>query len=113
MQQNFNIGVIGNGSWATALIKILTDNGHKVNWWIRNETSIEHIKKRRHNPKYLSSAYFDISLLSLFNNVQDVVNASDLLVMAVPSAYIQQVLEGIDKTSLKNKRILSAIKGLV
>jgi glycerol-3-phosphate dehydrogenase (NAD(P)+) len=113
MQQNFNIGVIGNGSWATALIKILTDNGHKVNWWIRNETSIEHIKKRRHNPNYLSSAYFDISLLSLFNNVQDVVNASDLLVMAVPSAYIQQVLEGIDKTLLKNKKILSAIKGLV
>lgn len=113
MQTNFNIGVIGNGSWATALIKILTDNGHKVNWWIRNETSIEHIKKRRHNPNYLPSAYFDISLLSLHHDVQDVVDGSDLIVMAVPSAYIQQVLEGVNKTSLKNKRILSAIKGLV
>lgn len=91
----------------------MTDNGHKVNWWIRNPNSIEHLKKRRHNPNYLSSAYFDISLLNLQNDVQTVVNESDLLVVAVPSAYIKGVLDQIDKTSLKNKKILSAIKGLV
>jgi glycerol-3-phosphate dehydrogenase (NAD(P)+) len=108
-----NIGVIGNGSWATALVKMLTDNHHSVNWWIRNEKSIEHIKKRRHNPNYLSSAYFDVSLLNLFNDVQSVVDHSDLLVLAVPSAYIQNVLEQVDKETLKNKKILSAIKGLI
>lgn len=113
LKQQYTLGVIGNGSWATALVKILTDNGQKVNWWIRNEQSIEHIKKRRHNPHYLPSANFDISLLNLSHDVQTVIEASDLLVMAVPSAFIKQVLEEVEISSLKDKKILSAIKGLV
>jgi len=110
---NFKIGVIGNGSWATALVKILSDNKHEVNWWVRNTNSIEAIKKRRHNPNYLSSAYLDVSLLHLHDDVKTVVGQSDLLVLAVPSAYIQGALEQLNKDSLKNKKILSAIKGLV
>lgn len=110
---DLRIGVIGNGSWATALVKILTDNKHEVNWWIRNSSSIESIKKRRHNPNYLPSAYLDISLLHLYDDVRTVVAQSDLLVLAVPSAYIQGALEQLDKDSLKNRKILSAIKGLV
>jgi glycerol-3-phosphate dehydrogenase (NAD(P)+) len=113
MDRSFNIGVIGNGSWATALVKVLTDNGHKINWWIRNTASIEYIKRRKHNPNYLSSAYFDIALLNMSEDVKEVVNSSDLIVMAVPSAFILEVLEKIDKGSLQNKKILSAIKGLV
>ena len=107
------IGVIGNGSWATALVKILTDNQHAVNWWIRKASSIEYIMKRRHNPNYLPSAYFDISLLHPNENVQEVVAASDLLVLAVPSAYIREVLAQLAPGQLKGKKILSAIKGLV
>lgn len=110
---NYKIGVIGNGSWATALVKILTDNRNEVNWWVRNSNSIESIKKRRHNPNYLSSAYLDVSLLHLYDDVKTVVEQSELLVLAVPSAYIQGALEQLDKNSLKNKRILSAIKGLI
>src|SRR5215213_3196221 len=113
MTKNFNIGVIGNGSWATALVKILTDNQHSVNWWIRNNASIEHIKRRRHNPNYLPSAYFDVSLLNLSDDVRKVVEMSDLLVLAVPSAYIQAVLEQVDAELLKGKQVLSAIKGLI
>src|SRR5688572_20764545 len=113
MEEKYKIGVIGNGSWATALVKILTDNHHKVNWWIRNSTSIEHIKRRRHNPNYLSSAYFDTSLLNLLEDVNEVVRSSELLILAVPSAYIQGVLEQLNKKSLDDKKILSAIKGLV
>src|SRR6476659_5251358 len=94
---NFNIGVIGNGSWATALVKILTDNQHPVNWWIRNASSIDYIKKRQHNPHYLHSAYFDVSLLHLDNEVSKVVERSDLLVLAVPSAYLQETLTTLDK----------------
>jgi glycerol-3-phosphate dehydrogenase (NAD(P)+) len=109
----FKIGVIGNGSWATALVKIITDGGRPVNWWIRNGDSIEYIKRRRHNPNYLNSAYFDVSLLNMSDEVQTVVDASDLLVIAVPSAYIEGVLSNIAQGSLKNKKILSAIKGLV
>jgi len=113
MNENLRIGVIGNGSWATALVKILTDNHHRVNWWIRNAGSIDAIKRRRHNPNYLPSAYFNVSLLDLFNDVKDVADRSDLLVLAVPSAYIQSALESLDSEGLKEKKILSAIKGLI
>jgi glycerol-3-phosphate dehydrogenase (NAD(P)+) len=107
------IGVIGNGSWGTALVKIITDGGQPVNWWIRNSTSIDYIQRRNHNPNYLHSAYFDVSLLHMSSDVQQVVDGSDLLVFAVPSAYAEEVLAAIDKDSLKDKKILSAIKGLI
>lgn len=108
-----NIGVIGNGSWATALVKIITDGGRPVHWWVRNAASIEYIQRRRHNPNYLHSAHFDTALLRMSNNAQTVVDASDLVVLAVPSAYIQEVLGGLKEGSLRGKKILSAIKGLV
>lgn len=109
----FKIGVIGNGSWATALVKMITDGGLPVNWWIRKQESIDYIKKRKHNPNYLHSASFDVSLLNMNKDVQVIVDASDLLVIGVPSAYIEEVLQKVDKNSLKDKKILSAIKGLI
>jgi glycerol-3-phosphate dehydrogenase (NAD(P)+) len=111
--ETFKIGVIGNGSWATALVKIITDGGLPVNWWIRNATSIDYIRRRKHNPNYLHSASFNVSLLNMDNDVQTIVDASNLLIMAVPSAYIEEVLANIKKGSLKDKKILSAIKGLI
>ena len=109
----FSIGVIGSGSWGTALVKIITDNGQRVNWWMRNSISIDYIRRRKHNPNYLHSAYFDTSLLNMETDIQQVVDASDLLVIAVPSTYILEVLEKVSRESLKGKKILSAIKGLV
>jgi len=113
MDKKLTIGVIGNGSWATALVKMLTDNEHKVNWWIRNSRSIEHIRKRRHNPNYLSSVFFDSSLLELNEDVKNIVRNSDLLVLGVPSAYIESVLQQLGPKDLEGKLILSAIKGLI
>lgn len=109
----FKIGVIGNGSWATALVKIITDGGRPVNWWVRNTASIDYIRRRRHNPNYLHSASFDVSLLNMNANVSDVVAASDLLVLAVPSAYVVDVLMQLSPEALQEKKILSAIKGLI
>ena len=109
----YRFGIIGGGSWATALVKILTDNNQEVNWWIRNSPIIEQIKKRGHNPYYLSSAYFDVSLLSMSDDINQVIDQSDILVLAVPSAYIKQVLSNVPASALKNKKILSAIKGLI
>lgn len=111
--EGFSIGVIGNGSWGTALVKILTDNGQQVAWWMRKTSTIEYIQRRHHNPDYLHSAYFDVSKLNMSDDIQKIVDESDLLVIAVPSAYVESVLAGIDSTSLKDKKILSAIKGLV
>jgi glycerol-3-phosphate dehydrogenase (NAD(P)+) len=106
-------GVIGSGSWATALAKILTDNKNSVSWWIRNESAIKHMQARHHNPQYLPSVYFDTSLLSLSPDVREVVEASDCLVMAVPSAYAAATLEVLDKKALDGKLVLSAIKGIL
>jgi len=106
-------GVIGSGSWATALAKILTDNRNPIGWWVRNEAIIRHLKARHHNPQYLSSVYFDTGLLNLSGSVSDVVAASDCLVMAVPSAYIAATLEGLDRKALRGKKVLSAIKGIL
>jgi glycerol-3-phosphate dehydrogenase (NAD(P)+) len=106
-------GVIGSGSWATALAKVLTDNGHSIGWWIRNELAIKHMRARHHNPQYLPSVYFDTNLLSLSVDVREVVDTSDCLVVAVPSAYAAATLEVLDRTALEGKLVLSAIKGIL
>jgi glycerol-3-phosphate dehydrogenase (NAD(P)+) len=108
-----HFGVIGSGSWATALAKILTDNGHAIHWWIRNPASIAHLRTRHHNPQYLSSVYFDTSLLTLSDNAAEVVGAADCLVFAVPSAYTTEMLHPLDPNAFKGKKILSAIKGIL
>ena len=97
-------GIIGSGSWATALAKILTDNGHSINWWIRNAETISQIKKRRHNPHYLNSAYFDTSLLSLENDIKKVIDDSDIVIIAVPSAFIEDTLASLDRNAFENKK---------
>lgn len=106
-------GIIGSGSWATALAKILTDSGHSINWWIRNAETISQIKKRRHNPHYLNSAYFDTSLLSLENDIKKVIDDSDIVIIAVPSAFIEDTLASLDRNVFENKKIVSAIKGII
>ncbi|HEX7904368.1 MAG TPA: NAD(P)H-dependent glycerol-3-phosphate dehydrogenase [Chitinophagaceae bacterium] len=106
-------GIIGSGSWATALAKVLTDKGHAINWWIRNADTISYIEKRKHNPHYLSSANFDVSLLTMSPHIATVIKNSDVLVAAVPSAYIQQSLASLTEEDWKGKKVVSAIKGLL
>jgi Glycerol-3-phosphate dehydrogenase len=106
-------GIIGSGSWATALAKILTDNKNSINWWIRNEASLKHIITRGHNPQYLSTVYFDTSLLHLTSNVEEVINNSDCIIIVVPSAYADDALRGLDKNIFVGKKIMSAIKGIL
>jgi glycerol-3-phosphate dehydrogenase (NAD(P)+) len=106
-------GILGSGSWATALAKILTDNDNGIHWWIRNSATISQIEQRRHNPHYLSSAYFNTRLLYLNNYVRDVISLSDVLVIAIPSAYVEDALKGLPKDIFKGKKIVSAIKGIL
>lgn len=106
-------GVVGSGSWATALVKILSDNGQPVHWWVRNADAITYIQQRRHNPAYLPSVYFDTKLLQMQDNVIDVVRQSEMVVLAVPSAYIEAVLETLPREAFQDKKIVSAIKGIV
>lgn len=107
------VGIIGSGSWATALAKILTDNGQEINWWIRNEETIRYMQQRHHNKHYLTSVYFDTQLLQLSSSIAATVAGSDILVLAVPSAFLVAVLDQLSAADLQGKRIVSAIKGLV
>jgi glycerol-3-phosphate dehydrogenase (NAD(P)+) len=106
-------GILGSGSWATALAKILTGSGQRINWYIRNADTINHLSQRRHNPHYLNSASFDMALLQLSSNINYVIEASDVLLIAIPSAYVHQSLSALNNDAFKNKKIISAIKGIL
>ncbi len=113
MINNSSFGIIGGGSWATALAKILTDRKHRINWWMRSQSVIDHLKAHCHNPNYLSTVKFDCSLLALSTDVKEVVKNSDILVIAVPSAYVEESLSSLKASDWKNKKVVSAIKGLL
>ncbi len=106
-------GILGSGSWGTALAKLLTDNGNTINWWNRSEAAINYIQTRHHNPQYLPGASFNTSKLKLTTNAAEVINNSDCIVMAVPSAYAAEVLQQLDKNIFAGKKIISAIKGIL
>ena len=113
MVQKFTFGIIGSGSWGTALAKILTDNKNKINWWIRSEETIKHLLARHHNPQYLSSVFFDTALLQPTTNATEVIKNSDCIIIAVPSAYAAETLNKLDKNIFEGKKIISAIKGIL
>jgi glycerol-3-phosphate dehydrogenase (NAD(P)+) len=106
-------GIVGGGSWATALAKMLTDNGHIINWWIRNDKVIDYIRRRKHNPHYLHSAYFNTALLEMDSNMENVIRSSDVLVFCIPSAYLVSYLNELPKAILQGKKIVSAVKGIL
>lgn len=106
-------GMIGSGSWSTALAKILTDNGNTIHWWIRNTDTINYMHKRKHNPHYVSSAYFNTGQIILDNNIEEVVAKSDVLVIGIPSAYAEEVLNQLPASAFEGKKIVSAIKGIL
>jgi glycerol-3-phosphate dehydrogenase (NAD(P)+) len=106
-------GVVGSGSWATALAKMLTDNGHTIHWWVRSEKIAQHIHKRRHNPQYLSSAYFEPSLLHLDTNIYNVIHSSEAVVVCIPSAYLLSGLFELPADVFKGRKVISAVKGIL
>jgi len=113
MSDSKKIAVIGGGSWATAIVKMLCNNAPTVFWWIRNEETVNHIKNYKHNPNYLTSVEFDTSKLTLDSDIKNIIKQADILIMAVPSAFLKQALNGISADDFKNKQIFSAIKGIV
>lgn len=113
MANNQRIGVIGGGSWATALAKVLSEKNSHINWWMRNEDAVAHLKKFNHNPNYLRAVQFDVNKLYLSTNVEEVVSQSDVLIIAIPSAFVHKSLEGLNADHFKGKIVFSAIKGII
>lgn len=107
------IGIIGNGSWGTALAKILTDNGNKIHWWVRNSAAVAHLRERQHNPNYLTTVRFLQDTILPSDDLEAVVSGCDTLIFAVPSAYAQSVIESIPQEKWQRKKLVSAIKGIL
>jgi glycerol-3-phosphate dehydrogenase (NAD(P)+) len=112
MNKTPKFAVLGGGSWATAITKMLCQNEKKVVWYMRNTTAIEHIKSEKHNPNYLTSVEFDVDKLELTSDINVAVAQADYLIFAIPSAFLNTELQKLT-VSLQNKVIFSAIKGIV
>ncbi|MBK9512748.1 MAG: NAD(P)H-dependent glycerol-3-phosphate dehydrogenase [Flavobacteriales bacterium] len=107
------IAVIGAGSWGTALVKLLSSNAERVGWWVRRPETIAHIKAYGHNPDYISAAQFNGERLAMDPDIHAVVRDADVLVIAVPSAFLKATMDQLDPAELKGKVLFSAVKGIV
>ncbi|SCY29647.1 glycerol-3-phosphate dehydrogenase (NAD(P)+) [Nonlabens sp. Hel1_33_55] len=112
MEKTLKIAVLGGGSWATAIVKMLAESMDEVGWYMRSVYAIEHIKRNDHNPSYLSSVEFDVSKLKLSNDINEIVAYADVCIFAIPSAFLHSELSALT-VSFDGKRVVSAIKGIV
>ena len=113
METPQKIAVIGGGSWATALVKILCNNCAQVHWWMRSEEAIAHIQQFGHNPKYLQSVAFDTQQLVLSSDLNSTLNAVDCVIIATPAAFLEEAFAGIGASEFANKVVFSSVKGIV
>ena len=106
------IAIIGGGSWATAIAKIVVGHTHHIGWYMRRDDRIEEFRRLSHNPAYLTSVHFDIDEVFFSSDINRIVTDYDTLVFVTPSPYIKNHLKKL-KTRLKDKFVITAIKGIV
>ena len=109
------VAMIGGGSWATAVIKMLSDNltEKEIYWWMRDADSIAHVKKYSHNPKYLSSVEIKIPKNNISNQISEIIKPADYIILNVPAAFLKETLRNVTPEMFAGKKIVSAIKGIV
>lgn len=113
MSDQPRVGVLGGGSWATALTKILCHNLDEVHWWMRNQGAVDHIEAYGRNPNYIQSIEFDRKQVKVTTNMQAVVDACDILVVAIPSAFLDTSFKEAKPEGMENKTLFASIKGIV
>ncbi|WP_165023802.1 MULTISPECIES: NAD(P)H-dependent glycerol-3-phosphate dehydrogenase [unclassified Dysgonomonas] len=106
------VAILGGGTWATALAKIVLVREKHINWYMRRPDQIEDFKKLGHNPSYLSNVEFNLDRITFYSDITEVFENSDTLILAVPSPFLKIHLEKL-KTDISNKFIVSAIKGII
>ncbi|MFV0541986.1 MAG: glycerol-3-phosphate dehydrogenase, partial [Aestuariibaculum sp.] len=112
MNKPLKYAVFGAGSWATAIVKMLSENLDEIGWYMRSVYTKEHLLKEQHNPNYLSSVEFRLEQLRLSNDINEMAHYADVLIFVIPSAFIYGELEKIN-IDISNKIIVSAVKGIV
>ena len=115
MQDIGTIGILGGGSWATALAKIVLTIRQEINWYMRRSEQVEEFKRMGHNPNYLPSAEFDTNCIHFFTDpeVNNFFRSCDTIILVTPSPYFKGVMKRVRKSSIRGKFIVNAIKGLV
>ena len=112
MNTDKKIAVIGGGSWATAMVKILSNNVDTLFWWMRNEDAVQHIKETQHNPRYISGARINTEVVEVSSDLKTICEQADVIVLAVPSAFLHDTLSSLD-LDLSKKIFFSAVKGII
>ncbi|MHA8066109.1 NAD(P)H-dependent glycerol-3-phosphate dehydrogenase [Aquirufa sp. ROCK2-A2] len=107
------VTVLGGGSWATALVKILSENQVKIKWWIRRKSDVEFIRKYNHNPSYLTDVALNPRKVKTYHKMSDALNGAEFIILAVPAAFIPSTLKELNKKHFEGKKIVSAIKGMI
>lgn len=107
-----NIAVMGGGSWATALAKLLLQNCETILWYMRRDDRIEDFKRLRHNPAYLSDVELDIERIEFSSDINEICSKADTLLMVMPSPYFKSHLAKLT-VDISDKYIVSAVKGIV
>lgn len=112
MSDQRKVAIMGSGSWATALAKLLLNNLPEINWFVRSDETISYFKEFRHNPKYISDIEFDVSRIHFYSSIHETILASDILVFAIPAPFLKETLENFHD-GFGDRTIISAIKGIV
>jgi glycerol-3-phosphate dehydrogenase (NAD(P)+) len=107
------IAIIGSGSWATAIIKILAENSVKITWWIRNKKDADYIKKYYHNPRYLTDIQVNPRKVKTTTSIQTAIKNAEYVILAMPSAFLVDILRPLNKSHFEGKKVVSAIKGMI
>ena len=108
-----NIAVLGSGSWATAIVKIATQNHDKVHWWVREQEIVEGVRQCGRNPLFLRSCQLDTSKIEITTDIKKVISSTDTIVLVIPSAFVEKSLQGLTPSDFENKTIISATKGII
>lgn len=109
---NGKIAIMGGGSWATAIAKIMLAQEESINWYMRRDDRIEDFKRLGHNPAYLTGVRFDVKRIHFSSDINKIVKESEILIFVTPSPYLKSHLKKL-KTKIKDKFVVTAIKGIV
>ncbi|REJ80179.1 MAG: NAD(P)H-dependent glycerol-3-phosphate dehydrogenase [Bacteroidetes bacterium] len=110
---NKKLSVIGGGSWATAIVKILSNNVDNIQWWVRSEETAVFVRKYKHNPNYLSDVEINLEKVTVSSDLKSCIRQADIIILAIPSAFLSGAFREISAKDLEGRLIFSAIKGIV